>query len=185
MNWPNRLTLLRLLITMVLIALLQFGPGADGGVRVRDALAAVLFLIAALSDWLDGWMARRYGLVTNFGKFLDPLVDKILVIGVLVVLVELGRIPAWGVDLIILREFAVSGLRMLAAAEGRVIAAGAGGKLKTAVQLAAVFLLILTPDGGFGALARGLFWVSVALTFLSGVQYFLQNRTVLDTKGVR
>ncbi|MBE3562554.1 MAG: CDP-diacylglycerol--glycerol-3-phosphate 3-phosphatidyltransferase [Hydrogenibacillus schlegelii] len=177
--WPNRITLLRLGLAAVVVVLLAAPPPPSGG--GRGAVAGV-FLVAAATDWLDGWLARRTGSITAFGQFLDPLVDKMLVLGPLVLLVADGRAPAVGVVLILFREFAVSGLRMLAAVRGRVIAAAGGGKLKTAVQIAAVVLLIAAPDGAFLFAGLVLFWLSVALTLWSGWTYLRGHWDLFRTK---
>ena len=126
MNLPNKLTMLRIILTPVFLAVLYWGfPGADYA-------ALAIFIIASVTDLLDGKIARKYNLVTDFGKFADPLADKILVVAAMLWFVERGRMPAWMVMIVITREFAVSGLRMIASDNGRVIAAGWSGKVKTA-----------------------------------------------------
>ena len=129
MNLPNKLTLMRIILTPIFMAVLYWGfPGADYA-------ALAIFIIASLTDLLDGKIARKYNLVTDFGKFADPLADKILVTAAMLWFVEQGRMPAWALLVVLLREFAVSGLRMIASDKGRVIAAGWSGKVKTAATM--------------------------------------------------
>ncbi|MBE3594188.1 MAG: CDP-diacylglycerol--glycerol-3-phosphate 3-phosphatidyltransferase [Candidatus Carbobacillus altaicus] len=189
MNIANQLTLLRLILIPVILSLmlgafsLSGTAGTLGGetISVRDALASFLFVLAALTDFLDGYLARKYRLITDFGKFLDPLVDKMLVLGVLVALVELGRVGSFVVFLILLREFAVSGLRMLAAARGTVIAASGGGKIKTTLQLIAVLMLMLVPHAfpvAGVSLGTWLLYAATFLTLYSGGVYFWTHRSL-------
>ena len=134
MNLPNKLTLMRIILTPVFMAVLYWGfPGADYA-------ALAIFIIASLTDLLDGKIARKYHLVTDFGKFADPLADKILVTAAMLWFVEVGRMPAWALLVVLLREFAVSGLRMIASDKGRVIAAGWSGKVKTAATLSLIHI---------------------------------------------
>ena len=139
-----------------------------------DVLAGLVFVIAALTDSLDGYIARRRRLVTTLGKFIDPLADKVLVIAAMIALVELHRIPAWIVLVIITREFVVTGLRLVAAAEGVVIAASKGGKLKTVFQIAALTMLILKIPGGMA-----LMWIAMLLTVWSGMEYLIGGSRLL------
>jgi len=188
-NIANQLTLFRLILIPLILAFMLgvfplFGTVARWGadvISLQDALATFLFLLASLTDFLDGYLARKYGLITDFGKFLDPLVDKMLVLAVLVALVELGRVGSFVVFFILLREFAVSGLRMLAGARGVVIAASSGGKIKTTLQLIAVFMLMLIPHAfpiaGIG-LGTWLLYVATFLTIYSGVMYFWMHRSL-------
>ena len=178
MNLPNKLTMLRILLIPVFMVVLYWGfPGATW-------VALAIFIIASFTDMLDGKIARARGLVTNFGKFLDPLADKVLVITALTVLVELDefRMSAIPLVIIIAREFMVSGLRLLAAEEGVVIAAGIWGKLKTAFTMVTIVavLLYLSLTGDFHAampdavrtwVLNGLIWISTVLTIISGLVY--------------
>ena len=136
-NLPNMLSLFRVILVPVILVFLTLRGqlGYVMGLNVGDCIAAVVFIIASITDAVDGYIARKRNIVTNLGKFIDPLADKILVIAVLTALVELHRFPAWMVVVIISREFIVSGLRMVAASEGVVIAASKGGKLKTVTQI--------------------------------------------------
>ena len=139
-----------------------------------DLLAGGVFIIAALTDSLDGYIARKHKLVTTLGKFIDPLADKVLVIAAMVALVELQRIPAWIVVVIITREFVVTGLRLVASAEGVVIAASRGGKVKTVFQIVATSLLILKLPGGMT-----LMWIAMFFTVWSGMEYLIGGAKML------
>jgi CDP-diacylglycerol--glycerol-3-phosphate 3-phosphatidyltransferase len=168
LNAPNVLTLLRILLVPVLVvALLEETP--DG-----DVIAAAVFALAALTDGLDGYIARRRKQVTTFGKLMDPLADKLLVIAALISLVSLDRLAAWVAMVIIARELAVTGLRTIAAEQGVVIAASWLGKLKTALQVAAITCLIAFDPSP--AWVDALLYVAVAVTVISGADYFLGLR---------
>jgi CDP-diacylglycerol--glycerol-3-phosphate 3-phosphatidyltransferase len=172
MNVPNVLTLLRIVAVPVLVvALLDETP--DG-----DVIAAIVFALAAFTDGLDGYIARRKKQVTTFGKLMDPLADKLLVIAALVSLVSLDRLDAWIAMVIIARELAVTGLRSIAAERGVVIAASWLGKLKTALQVAAIFALIAFDPSPLWA--DLLMYLAVAVTLISGADYFLGLRKRLD-----
>jgi CDP-diacylglycerol--glycerol-3-phosphate 3-phosphatidyltransferase len=168
MNLPTWITVSRLLGVPVILALL-YDPTPQ-----RCWIAAAVFLVAAGTDWLDGYLARRLNQVTDLGKFLDPLVDKLLVLAPLLALVEMGRVPAWGVFLILARELAIAGWRVNPALQGQTVpGANRWGKGKTVVQVIAVMLLLL-PLGGLGsAIALTFFWIAVVLTGVSGVIYSL------------
>jgi CDP-diacylglycerol--glycerol-3-phosphate 3-phosphatidyltransferase len=169
-NLPNQLTVLRVAMIPIFIAALMSG---------HSYMAAALFAAASLTDALDGWIARKYSLVTNFGKLMDPLADKLLVVSALVCLVELGEIPAWMVIVILAREFAVTGLRSVAASEGVVIAAGLSGKLKTVFQMIAILAILLENQPferlGFPFATLAL-WIALALTVYSGAEYMIKSR---------
>lgn len=171
LNVPNVLTLVRIVAVPVLVvALLGAIPGGD-------ALAAVVFALAALTDGLDGYIARSRGAVTTFGKLMDPLADKLLIVAALVALVSLERLEAWVAMVIISRELAVTGLRTLAAERGVVIAASWLGKVKTALQVAAVLALIaVNPSPLWVDL---LVYAAVAATVLSGIDYFFGLRGLI------
>lgn len=162
-----------LLIPGVLVFIDNFSP-------VRSFIAGVLYLVAAAGDWLDGYLARSRGQVSVLGKFLDPLADKLMVTAALVFMVQLGRVPAWLVVLLIARDLAITGLRSIASAEGMIIAASDGGKIKTALQLVAVSMLLVHfqyPVLGFGFSVdyhdAGLviLYISAAVSLLSAVDY--------------
>ena len=167
MNLPTWITVSRLLgVPIILYALLEPTP-------TRRWLSLIVFLVAATTDWLDGYLARRLSQVTELGKFLDPLVDKLLVLAPLLALVEIGKVPAWGVFLILARELAIAGWRVNPALQGESAMVGANlwGKLKTVVQIAAIALLLAPlPEGG-KLPSLTVFWISVGLTWVSGAIY--------------
>jgi CDP-diacylglycerol--glycerol-3-phosphate 3-phosphatidyltransferase len=163
---PNLLTVFRILLVPVLAVVLL------SEVVDADWPAAVVFAVASITDVADGYLARRNDQVTNFGKLWDPLADKLLVAAALISLVELGKIEAWVAMVIISREFAVTGLRQVAIEQGRVVAASVAGKIKTALQVAMVLVVILVDDRT--AWVDALVYVTVAVTVLSGAGYFFR-----------
>ena len=177
MNLPNKLTMLRILMIplFVVFAMIQR--------QWAQYLALLVYILACLTDMLDGRIARSQHLVTNFGKFADPIADKLLVMAALVVLVDTGRMPAWVCIVMLAREFIISGFRLVAAGNGKVIAAGMLGKLKTVFQMSAtIALMLLIPVegggllGGFGiVLANILMYIAAVLTIVSGAEYILKN----------
>ena len=170
MNLPNKLTMLRIILIPVFMGVLYWGfPGAD-------YVALAIFIIASLTDLLDGKIARKYNLVTDFGKFADPLADKMLVTAAMVWFVECGMMPGWALFVVLLREFAVSGLRMVASDKGRVIAAGWSGKVKTASTMVCIILMFLPIGRVLNTLCVA---VIVVTTIWSGVEYFAKNRDCL------
>ncbi|QWQ39430.1 CDP-diacylglycerol--glycerol-3-phosphate 3-phosphatidyltransferase [Gemella sp. zg-570] len=180
-NLPNKITFFRTILIPVFIFFLLFNINGNitilGGrsISYNIFIAAIIFIFASITDFLDGYLARKYNLVTNIGKFLDPLADKLLVGSAFIVMVELAMIPSWMVVCVIAREFAVTGLRMLAVEQGEVIAAGLLGKLKTITQLVAIILILLGNPifNNLGiALDNIILWISVILTILSGIEYF-------------
>lgn len=171
MNLPNKLTLLRIILIPVFMVVLYWGfPGATW-------VALAIFIIASLTDMLDGKIARKYNLVTDFGKFADPLADKMLVTAAMLWFVEIGQMPAWMLLIVICREFAVSGLRMIASDKGRVIAAGWSGKVKTASTMVCICLMLAFSRP---ALDRVCTVVILAATVYSGIEYFVKNKDVID-----
>lgn len=176
-NLPNMLSLFRVILVPVILVFLTLRGqlGYIMGLNVGDCIAAVVFIIASITDAVDGYIARKRNIVTNLGKFIDPLADKILVIAVLTALVELHRFPAWMVVVIISREFIVSGLRMVAASEGIVIAASKGGKLKTVTQIIGIILLLFNIPG-----AMAVMWLAVILTVWSGIEYIRNSMDLLS-----
>jgi CDP-diacylglycerol---glycerol-3-phosphate 3-phosphatidyltransferase len=174
LNLPNVLTVFRILLVPVLVAVLLSEAGSG------DLLAAAVFAIASLTDALDGWIARRNKSESTFGKLMDPLADKLLVVAALVSLVSLDRVSAWVAMVIIAREFAVTGLRQLAMEDGHVIPASAWGKLKTVTQIAMVLVLI-TVDHRTIAVDI-LVYVTVVVTVASGVDYFFNFRNLLHAR---
>lgn len=179
MNLPNQITLVRVILVPVFVVIMLMDS-----IPSNDIIACVIFCVACASDFVDGYLARKWNLVTNFGKFADPLADKLLVSAALICLVELGRLPAWVVIVIISREFIISGLRLIAVDNGIVIAANYWGKVKTVVQMFMCIFLIVNLDGTFFNIAEQiLIWASVALTVISLVEYMYANRKVLSDGG--
>ncbi len=194
MNLANKLTIIRVILVPVFLVFLNLTSIPYG-----ILLATLVFVIASITDKLDGYIARSRNEITNFGKFMDPLADKLLVTSALISLVELDFIPAWAVIIIIAREFAVSGLRTLAASDGTVIAASWWGKIKTVIQMIAIILLLLKASiaqfaplaniiEGFGilswivnSLSIYMFWLGVIITLISGIDYFIKNRRAIST----
>lgn len=177
MNLANKITLARILLVPVVMVFL---------LTLNEMLAVFMFILAAITDGLDGYIARKNRLVTNMGKFLDPLADKLLISAVLIALVQMQRLDAWMATIIISREFAVTGLRLVGAADGQVIAASGMGKLKTVMQIVAISLLIVN-NFPFSLLAIPMadiaIWLAVILTVVSGVEYFVKNWSVLQKAG--
>lgn len=179
MNLPNKLTVARIAMTAVMIVFLLLDGAAFAWISL------VLFCAAAITDWFDGRIARAQGLVTNFGKFMDPLADKILNYSVMILLIPEGFIPTVAVVLILFREFVVSGIRLSAAEQGIVIAANIWGKIKTFFQdisLVAILFLRALGVGFLAPLSAVLIWICAALTVVSGVIYVAQNIAVLREK---
>ena len=178
MNLPNKLTLLRVLLVPFFVASLLWGQGQNQMLRV---VALIIFIVASLTDMLDGQIARRYHLVTNFGKFMDPLADKLLVCSALICFVELRQISAVVVIIIIAREFVISGFRLVAADAGVVIAASWWGKLKTVSQMIAVILMIIHLQPLI-FITRAMVIVMTALTVISLSDYLAKNHGVLTSE---
>jgi CDP-diacylglycerol--glycerol-3-phosphate 3-phosphatidyltransferase len=175
-NLPNLLSMSRVFLTPLVMVFLavrgHFGTLLD--VNIGDILAGIVFIVASLTDAADGYIARKRGIVTNLGKFIDPLADKILVAAALISLVELGRLSAWMVVIIVSREFIVSGIRMVAAVEGVVIHASAGGKAKTVSQIIAIVMMIFDIP-----YALPVMWVAMILTLWSGLDYMIKSKEFL------
>ena len=173
MNLPNKLTILRMImIPFFLVALMV--PGIPGG----KWIALALFCLASLTDMLDGKIARKYNLITDFGKFMDPLADKLLVCSAMIALIDLDRIPAWVVIVIIAREFIISGFRLVASDNGIVIAASYWGKFKTTFQMIMVILMIANIQA-LNILTQIVMWIALALTIISLIDYIVKNKNVL------
>ncbi|NLT46873.1 MAG: CDP-diacylglycerol--glycerol-3-phosphate 3-phosphatidyltransferase [Clostridiales bacterium] len=173
MNLPNKLTILRILLIPIFIVLLMNGYYYSSG---------ILFILASATDALDGHIARKHNLITNFGKIMDPLADKLLVTSAMICLVELGEIAGWMVIVILAREFIITGLRTVAAGEGIIIAAGKSGKIKTILQMVALSIILLRdwPFSLFTDLPIGyyLLWIAVIATIYSGIEYIVQNKQI-------
>ena len=177
MNLPKKLTVGRMIAVPFFVVFYMMG---------YYLAAFVIFIAASFTDMLDGKIARKYNLVSNFGKIMDPLADKILVYSAFCLMVENGLVPAWMLIVILAREFAISGMRTVAASEGIVIAAGMSGKIKTVLQMIAVpLLLLLNVEGasvipGLEFLAYGFLWASLIMTVYSGIEYIWQNKSVFS-----
>lgn len=178
MNLPNQLTIGRIIAVPFFVVLYMMG---------YNLIAFFIFIAASLTDMLDGKIARKYNLVTNFGKIMDPLADKILVYSAFCLMVDNGLVPGWMLIIILAREFAIAGMRTVAASEGMVIAAGMSGKIKTVLQMIAVPLLLLVNVEAFASvlpyitmLANGFLWASLIMTIYSGVEYILKNKSVFS-----
>ena len=176
MNTPNKLTIARMIIVPFLVIFLLTGWGGEA----NRYISLTLFVVASVTDWFDGYLSRKNNLVTNFGKFMDPLADRLLVCSAMICMIELNRLPAWFVIIIIGREFIISGFRLIAAENGIVIAANYWGKFKTASQMIMIILLILHFDGIFVTLEQLFIWLSLALTIISLITYIWQNKSVLS-----
>ncbi len=173
MNLPNKLTIFRVILIpfFIVFLLVPITP-------YDKWIALAIFIIASLTDLLDGKIARKYNLVTNFGKFMDPLADKLLVCSALICLIELNKIPSWMVIIIIAREFIISGFRLVAADNGVVIAASYWGKFKTTFQMVAVCLLIADIEV-LRLVTEIVLWIAVILTVVSLVDYLIKNKDVM------
>ena len=184
MYLPNKLTVFRIILIVPFIIMLlggkyDYGSSALSGImRYSDYIALAFFIVASLTDLIDGWIARKYNLITNFGKFMDPLADKLLVCAAMIALVELGRIPAWIVIIIISREFIISGFRLIAADNNVVIAANYWGKVKTVVERVMVCLMI-SDISGLRILTDIVMWAALLLTVISLADYLVKNWGVM------
>jgi CDP-diacylglycerol--glycerol-3-phosphate 3-phosphatidyltransferase len=193
-NLANRITLARIFLVPVLMIflLIRFDFGQiyieRVSLSISELIATLVFILAAVTDGLDGYIARRNRIVTNLGKFLDPLADKLLITAALISLVEMQRLEAWIAIVIISREFAVTGLRLIAVAEGTVIAASPLGKVKTIVQIVAIVSLMLNniPFAIFQIpFAEVATWLAIIITIWSGWDYFYKNRHVISFRGTK
>ncbi len=186
MNLPNKLTVFRVILIVPFVLLLLGGYAQwgwfmavfGGIIDYTDYIALGIFIIASLTDLLDGKIARKYNLVTNFGKFMDPLADKLLVCAAMICLIELDRIPAWIVIIVISREFIISGFRLVAADNRVVIAANYWGKFKTTFQMVMVCLMIANIEA-LALLTQIVMWIAVLLTVISLIDYVVKNKGVL------
>lgn len=177
MNLPNKLTVLRVILIPVFLVALFLAP-----VPTNRYVAVLIFIVASLTDLLDGKIARKYNMVTNFGKFMDPLADKLLVCSALICLVELEKLPAWMVIVIIAREFIISGFRLIASDNGVVIAASYWGKFKTTFQMVMICLLI-ADIAAISVITNVIVWIALVLTIVSLIDYLVKNKEVMkETK---
>lgn len=176
MNTPNKLTLLRVIMIPFFVLFMLVPVGGEA----HKWIALAIFIAASLTDTLDGYLARRDNLVTNFGKFMDPLADKLLVCSAMICLIETGMLPSWVVIIIISREFIISGFRLIASDNGIVIAASWWGKAKTVSQMVMIIVLIADFGGVFDVIGTVLIAVAAALTVISLIDYLWKNRQVLS-----
>lgn len=189
MNLPNKLTVIRVIL-IVPFVLLLIGGHAGWAILApisgyTDYIALLIFVIASLTDLLDGKIARKYNLVTNFGKFMDPLADKLLVSAAMICLIEMGRLPAWIVIIIISREFIISGFRLIASDNGVVIAASYWGKFKTTFQMLMIILLILNINNQvMNIITVAVTYVALILTVISLVDYIVKNKDVMKDGNI-
>ena len=175
MNLPNKLTILRTILIPFFLIFIYTDFWGKGNAYI----AVAIFIIASLTDLLDGKIARKYNLVTNFGKFMDPLADKLLVCSALIALVDLGKLAGWIVIVIIAREFIISGFRLVASDNGVVIAASYWGKFKTTFQMLMIIVLLLNFGGVFVLIGQILTWIALILTVVSLVDYIVKNKDVI------
>lgn len=175
MNLPNKLTLLRIVLVPVFVVVLYLN------FPYNNLVALAVFILASLTDLLDGKIARKYHLVTDFGKFMDPIADKLLVTAALLVFVDWHMMPAWVVIVVIAREFIVSALRLVAASNGRVIAAGWSGKVKTASTMVCICIMLLGLPDVVNVICSAIILVTTAY---SGVEYLVKNRDVLNLNNI-
>lgn len=188
MNLPNKITVSRIFLIPLFLIVLSFNFDwgeiniGNNTLPVTQLVASIIFIFASLTDWLDGYIARKYNLITNMGKFLDPLADKLLVSAAFIMLIELQIAPAWIIIVIISREFAITGFRLVASGEGVVLAASSMGKLKTVSQILAVILLMLNNfPFSYTNIPVDMIMLYIALVFTvwSGLDYFIKNWNVV------
>jgi CDP-diacylglycerol--glycerol-3-phosphate 3-phosphatidyltransferase len=180
MNLANKLTMLRILMIPVFIAVLVYSKDRD---IVYRYIALGIFIIASATDALDGYVARRYNMITDFGKLMDPLADKILVSSALIILIELGNISSWVVSIVIAREFIISGIRLIATEKNIIIAASPLGKLKTVSQMLSVILMLLSIEA-ISFITDISVWLMCILSVVSLLDYIIKNKKVLSLGGM-
>lgn len=180
MNLANKLTMLRILMIPVFIAVLVYSKDRD---IVYRYIALGIFIIASVTDALDGYVARKYNMITDFGKLMDPLADKILVSSALIILIELGNISSWVVSIVIAREFIISGIRLIATEKNIIIAASPLGKLKTVSQMLSVILMLLSIEA-ISFITDISIWLMCILSVVSLLDYIIKNKKVLSLGGM-
>ena len=180
MNLANKLTMLRILMIPVFIAVLVYSKDRD---IVYRYIALGIFIIASVTDALDGYVARKYNMITDFGKLMDPLADKILVSSALIILIELGNISSWVVSIVIAREFIISGIRLIATEKNIIIAASPLGKLKTVSQMLSVILMLLSIEA-ISFITDISVWLMCVLSVVSLLDYIIKNKKVLSLGGM-
>ncbi len=180
MNLPNRLTTIR----MILVPVFVFFMLTNAGGAANKWIALIIFCAASITDTLDGYISRSRNLVTNYGKFMDPLADKLLVCSAMICLIPEGKLPVWFVIIVIAREFMISGFRLIASDNGIVIAASYWGKFKTTFQMIMIILMIADLGGVFTVIEQILMWIALVLTLVSLIDYIWKNRQVLTQGGM-
>lgn len=183
MNTPNKLTILRVILVPVFMAFMM----VEAPRPIYKAIGLAIFIIASITDWLDGYLARKNNLVTSFGKFMDPLADKMLTTAALLVLMDNGYVSPWVLMIVLTREFAVTGVRLAAVGEGKVIAASMWGKAKTVSQMIAIIVSFIIITFNIIGQERfyiigALIWISTILTVISGIDYIWKNRNFIKVK---
>lgn len=185
MTTANKLTLLRVLMIPIMIIILYVKALQNDvgffGLQTNQLIFGILFMIASFTDMLDGYVARKYNQITTFGKFLDPIADKILVmVALLYLMLQMpDRVPIWAVMIVIFREFAITGVRLLAVEKGKVIAASPYGKIKTASTMLALFILLFNDFGMTPWIGNIIFYVAILFTVISGLDYMIKNKSVI------
>ncbi|MBN2299846.1 MAG: CDP-diacylglycerol--glycerol-3-phosphate 3-phosphatidyltransferase [Acholeplasmataceae bacterium] len=185
MTTANKLTILRLLMIPVMIVFIYLKSLQKSigflGLDINQFIFAVLFVLASFTDLLDGYIARKYNQITTFGKFLDPIADKVLVMVALLFLMMIApdRVPLWAVMIVIIREFMVTGIRLIAVERGKVIAASPYGKIKTASTMVALILILFNDFGLPILIGNIIFWIAIAFTLISGIDYLLKNKKII------
>lgn len=178
MNIANKLTILRVLFVPIFLLFMSINT------KYSQIIAGVIFIVASLTDMLDGYLARKKNLITTFGKFMDPLADKILVSSAFIMLVHINLVPGWVVALILAREFTITGFRTLAASNGKTIAASSLGKLKTISQLSSIIFLLFSLNQTLKTIGNILLYISLVLTLVSGLDYLYKNKHVLNLDNI-
>ncbi len=187
MTTANKITLLRFLMIPIMLVIIYINPlKVDIGflnLSIGSFIFAVLFVLASFTDFLDGYIARKYNQVTTFGKFLDPIADKVLVMVALLFLMDKdpSRVPLWAVMIVIIREFVVTSIRLIAVDQGKVIAASPYGKIKTASTMIALIILLFNDIYMPSIIGTVIFWFAILMTLVSGVDYFIKNRKIILT----
>ncbi len=180
MNLSNRLTIFRVILVPVFVFFMMVPVGGEA----HKWVALIIFCVASITDTLDGYLARSRHWITNFGKFMDPLADKLLVCSAMICMIPTGVLPAWFVIIVIAREFIISGFRLVASDNGVVIAASYWGKVKTVVQMVMIIVLIADLGGVWSIIGEVLMWIALVLTVVSLVDYIVKNRQVLLQGGL-
>ncbi len=185
MTTANKLTFLRVMMIPVMIVFIYIKPLQKPigflNLDLNQFIFAILFVLASFTDLLDGYVARKYNQITTFGKFLDPIADKVLVMVAFLFLMMItpDRVPLWAVMIVIIREFAVTGIRLIAVEHGKVIAASPYGKIKTASTMIALILMLFNDFGLPMIIGNIIFWIAITFTLISGIDYFIKNRKII------